>query len=118
MITDVIVYWLLIVIVSASLVLLRKDSERYATCENVTKINEDDDNRVYVASRMTDTEHPGAKILLVMYSLYCRKCDSTNVFVELSEEDDSIHAECRDCGFITRIKLSKLFIKKEKNQQS
>lgn len=118
MITSIIDYWLLIIIVAGALLLLRRDTERYATSENITKINEDDNNRVYVASRITDTKHPGAKILLVMYSLYCRKCDSTNIFVEMSEEDDSIHVECRDCGFVTRIKLSKLFIKKEKNQQS
>lgn len=114
MTTSLIDYYLLVFVFIIALILLRRDTQRYATSEHITQIdNNDEDKRVYVASRITDKENPGAKILLVMYSIYCRKCKSTNIFVDMSDEDESIHITCRDCGYITRIELEKLFVKKK-----
>ena len=110
---DFIDYYLIVLVFIVALWRLRVDTQRYASTENITKIEDTEDHTVYVASGITDKENPGAKILMVMYSLYCRKCHSTNVFVELSDEDKSIHVLCRDCEYITRIKLSKLFVKHE-----
>lgn len=103
-------YYLLVLVVLVALFFLNKDVKRYADHEYLTQIKNDRDERVYVASRMNDENASGAKILMVLYSLYCRKCHSTDVFVELSEDHDFLLITCRNCDKVTRVKLTKLFI--------
>lgn len=105
-------YYLLIIVVIIALFALHKDVKRYADHEYLTKIKNDRDERIYIASRMNDENSSGAKILMVLYSLYCRKCHSSDVFVELSEDHDYLLITCRNCDTVTRIKLAKLFIDK------
>lgn len=112
-ILNVLIFFILI-----ALIILHKDASKFAETNHLTRLNDDENKRVYVASGITDKIHPGAKILLVMYSLFCRKCDSTNIFVDLDTDDDFLQITCRDCGRVTRIKLTDLMVNvvNEKNQ--
>ena len=107
--------YVMIIITIILIVILKRDSRKYAETQNITRLdNEDDrDRREYIASGITDGDFHGAKILVILYSLYCRKCGSTNLFAEIAETKEHIHVECRDCGYITLIPLKKLIIHEE-----
>ena len=107
--------YVMIIVTLILIVYLKKDATKYAETQNITRLDNGDDNnrREYVASGITDGDFHGAKILVILYSLYCRKCGSTNIFAEIGESKEHIHVECRDCGYITLIPLKKLIIHEE-----
>ena len=94
---------------------LKHDSARYAETQNITRLDngDDHDRREYIASGITDGDFHGTKILVILYSLYCRKCGSTNIYAEIAETKEHIQIECRDCGYVTLIPLKKLIIHEE-----
>jgi RNase P subunit RPR2 len=103
--------WVLVLLVGFLIVYLTHDAKRMAETQNITKICDDvDGRREYIASGITDYNHPGAKILVILYSLFCRKCDSTNIFAEIAEDKEHIQVICRDCGYNTLIPLKKMLI--------
>ena len=101
---------IIIFLILIGLILLHRDASRYAETSHIIRLNDDDEQRMYIASGVTDRVHEGAKILLILYSLFCRKCKSTNIFVDLDAENDFLVMTCRDCGMITRIKLTDLML--------
>ena len=104
-ILNVLIFFILI-----ALIILHRDAAKFAETSHLTRLNDEETKRTYIASGITDKIHPGAKILVVLYSLFCRKCDSTNIFVDLDVDDDFLQITCRDCGRVTRIKLTDLMI--------
>ena len=101
---------IIIFLILIGLILLHRDASRYAETSHIIRLNDDNEQRMYIASGVTDRVHEGAKILLILYSLFCRKCKSTNIFVDLDTENDFLVMTCRDCGMITRIKLTDLML--------
>lgn len=114
-ILNVLIFFILI-----ALIILHRDAAKFAETSHLTRLNDEESKRTYIASGITDKIHPGAKILVVLYSLFCRKCDSTNIFVDLDVDDDFLQITCRDCGRVTRIKLTDLMIHnaEERHQSS
>lgn len=104
-ILNVLIFFILI-----ALIILHRDAAKFAETSHLTRLNDEESKRTYIASGITDKIHPGAKILVVLYSLFCRKCDSTNIFVDLDVDDDFLQITCRECGKVTRIKLTDLMI--------
>ena len=104
-ILNVLIFFILI-----ALIILHRDAAKFAETSHLTRLNDEESKRTYIASGVTDKIHPGAKILVVLYSLFCRKCDSTNIFVDLDVDDDFLQITCRECGKVTRIKLTDLMI--------
>lgn len=103
--------WVMAIVVGLLVVYLTIDSKRMAETQNITKLHDDvDGRREYIASGITDYNHPGAKILVILYSLFCRKCESTNIFAEISDDKYHIQVICRDCGYNTMIPLKKMLI--------
>ena len=107
--------YVIIVIVGILVVILRRDATKYAETQNITRIDsgESKTRREYIASGITDSSFPGSKILIIMYSLFCRKCNSTNIFAEIGEDKEHVQVFCRDCGYTTLIPLKKLLISEE-----
>lgn len=105
--------YLIAFFVLISLIALNWDAKKYAMLNNITTIYDNDERRIYIGSGMADNEYKGCKILMVMYSLFCRKCNSQNIYVELNDEASSLDVYCKDCGYVSRIKLEKLIVKQE-----
>jgi len=101
---------IVIFLILIGLILLHRDASKYAETSHIIRLNDSNEQRIYIASGVTDKVHEGAKILLVLYSLFCRKCKSTNIFVDLDTENDFLMMTCRECGMITRIKLTDLMV--------
>lgn len=99
-----------VVIIMILLLILRRDSQKLAITQDVTEIANKSNTRIYVASHVSDRKNPGAKILLILHSLYCRKCDSTNVLVDLSDDGRMLIIKCRECSYSTRIKMDDLLL--------
>lgn len=117
---SIIEMYLLMLIFSAFMYYLYKDSKRFAYTENVVLLEETENRRSYVSYKPTG--HKKEKVLLVLYSIICRKCNSNDVLVELCEDDDCIHIVCKKCKYVTRIKLADIAINEidddEKTQDS
>ena len=105
--------YLIAFFVLIGLIALTIDAKKYAMINNVTNLFDDSERRIYIASGMTDNEYKGSKILMIMYSIYCRKCNGQDVYVELSDESKSLDVYCKSCGYVSRIKLEKLVVKQE-----
>ena len=106
----VIDYYVLVIVTIGCLLMLKINAEKVAVMQHFTILQDSENQRTYIAAGVSDTEFNGRKILLVMYSLFCRKCNSSDVFVEMESDSESIEVECRKCGHITHLKLNKLFI--------
>ncbi len=104
--------YIMIAITLIFIIILKRDSQKYAETNNITKLdqNEDGTRREYIASGVTDYSKSGSKLLIIIYSIFCRNCDSTNIFAEISEDKEHIQLTCRDCGYNTLIPLKKMFI--------
>lgn len=107
--------YVLVAIIAILILYLRKNSTKFAETQNITRldVSDDDNRREYIASGVTDQNFPGSKILIIMYSLFCRKCNSANIYAEIGEDKDHVQVYCRDCGYTTLIPLKKLIIKEE-----
>ena len=108
-------YYVIMLFTIGCLWLLKTNAEKVAVMEHFTVLKDSEDQRTYIASGVSDNEFKGRKILLVMYSVYCRKCESSDVFVEMEKDSESLEVNCRKCGHITHLKLNKLFIKETKD---
>ena len=104
--------YILIMITGIFILILKRDSKKYAETQNITRLDDgnDEHRREFIASGISDYKYAGAKILVIMYSLYCRKCMSSNIFAEISEDKEHVQVICRDCGYITLIPLKKMLI--------
>ena len=104
--------YVMILITILFIIILRINVSKFADTRNITRIDvgEDEDRREFVASGITDPRNHGSKILVVLYSLFCRKCDSVDIFAEISDDNEHIELVCRKCGYITLIPLKKLVI--------
>jgi RNase P subunit RPR2 len=98
----------MIIIILILLLILRHDAKKYAITQNVTTLIDDKTGRVYVASHVSDRKYHGAKVLMVLHSLYCRKCKSDNIFVDLSDDASMLIIKCRDCGHTTQIPVKNI----------
>lgn len=104
--------YLIIIVTIILMIVLRINVGKLADTRNITRIDvgEDGNRREFIASGMTDPRHHGSKILVVLYSLFCRNCDSTDIFAEISDDKEHIELVCRKCGYITLIPLKKMII--------
>lgn len=107
--------YVIMTIIGLLILLLRRDAAKVAETQHLIRLDggESENRREYVASGLNDNQKPGSKILCILYSLYCRNCDSTNIFIDLSETKDYLELHCRDCGYNTLIPLRKLVIHEE-----
>lgn len=104
--------YFLIVVVFVCIFILRRESTKYAETKNITRldIGEENERREYVASGLNDNDYHGTKILMILYSLYCRRCGSSDIFAEISDTNEHIQVYCRKCGYTTLIPLKKMLI--------
>ena len=107
--------YVIMLIVGIFILLLRRDATKFAETQHLQRLDngEDQGRREYVASGLNDKQNTSAKILCILYSLYCRNCNSTNIFIDLTETKDYLEIHCRECGYNTLIPLKKLLIHEE-----
>ena len=104
--------YFLIILVFICIFILRKHSTKYAETRNITRLDtgEDDGRREFIASGLNDHDYHGNKILMILYSLYCRRCGSSDIFAEIAESNEHIEVYCKKCGYTTLIPLKKILI--------
>ena len=104
--------YLIIIVTIILMIVLKINANKLADTRNIARIDvgEDESRREFIASGVTDIRHCGSKILVILYSLFCRNCNSTDIFAEISEDKEHIELVCRKCGYITLIPLKKLVI--------
>ena len=107
--------YVIMTIIGLLILLLRRDAAKVAETQHLIRLDggESENRREYVASGLNDNQKPGNKILCILYSLYCRNCDSSNIFIDLSETKAHLELHCKDCGYNTLIPLRKLMIHEE-----
>ncbi len=107
--------YVIMTIIGLLILLLRRDAAKIAETQHIIRLDggESENRREYIASGLSDNQKPGSKILCILYSLYCRNCDSSNIFIDLSETKDYLELHCKDCGYNTLIPLRKLMIHEE-----
>ncbi len=107
--------YVIMTIIGLLIFLLRRYAAIIAETQHIIRLDggESENRREYIASGLSDNQKPGSKILCILYSLYCRNCDSSNIFIDLSETKDYLELHCKDCGYNTLIPLRKLMIHEE-----
>ena len=107
--------YVIMTIIGLLILLQRRDAAKVAETQNIKRLDtgESENRREYVVSGLTDKQKTGSKILCILYSLYCRNCDSANIFIDLSETKDHLEVHCGECGYNTLIPLKKLLIHEE-----
>ena len=102
--------YVMIILIGALRIVLRINASKLADTRNIARIDigEDEGRREFIASGVSDANNKGSKILVILYSLMCRKCDSSNIYADISEDKEHIEITCKDCGYITIIPLKRL----------
>lgn len=99
------------IIIAIFLLVLYIDARRYRKTHHIKKVEHDENNKnIYVATEDGRSPHnqKNYKVMVLLHSLHCEKCNSENIKIEITPDNQHVRVICFDCGFISKISLKSI----------
>ena len=92
------------------MIVLWIDSRKYRKTHHIKKVEHDENTKsVYIATEKDLSNKPlNYKVMVIMHALHCEKCNSENIKIEITPDNQHVRIICFDCGFISKISLKSM----------